>query len=56
MFLVKLLTQPNHQEEFNAIKDNSVLLLDNGEDINFWNDRWCNEPLLDTLNIPSFIG
>ncbi|GAU37904.1 hypothetical protein TSUD_163410 [Trifolium subterraneum] len=34
---------------------NSIWLLGNGEDINFWNDNWCGTPLSDTFNIPDQI-
>ncbi|GAU13335.1 hypothetical protein TSUD_42890 [Trifolium subterraneum] len=31
---------------------NSIWLLGNGKDINFWNDNWYDTPLSDTFNIP----
>jgi hypothetical protein len=34
---------------------NSIWLLGNGEDINFWNDNWCGTPLSNTFNIPDQI-
>ncbi|GAU22700.1 hypothetical protein TSUD_138230 [Trifolium subterraneum] len=43
------------KDEFEIIMDNSVWLLGNGEDINFWNDNWCGIPLAEQLNIPFHI-
>jgi hypothetical protein len=36
--------------------DNSIWLIGNGNDINFWNDNWCGIPLSDQFNIPSHIS
>jgi hypothetical protein len=44
------------KDEFGVIMDNSLWLLGNGEEINFWNDNWCGTPLVDLFNIPSHIG
>jgi hypothetical protein len=35
-----------------VIKDNSIWLLGNGENINFWLDKWCGDPLVEQLHIP----
>jgi hypothetical protein len=43
------------KEEFEVIQDNSVWLLGNGENINFWLDRWCGEPLVEQLHIPEHV-
>ncbi|GAU35013.1 hypothetical protein TSUD_103360 [Trifolium subterraneum] len=43
------------KDEFEVIMENSVWLLGNGEDINFWNDNWCGIPLVDQFNIPAHI-
>jgi ribonuclease HI len=40
------------KEEFDVIKDNSVWLLGNGQNINFWHDKWCGDPLVEQLHIP----
>ncbi|KAK2364421.1 hypothetical protein QL285_089294 [Trifolium repens] len=40
------------KEEFGVIKDNSVWLLGNGANINFWLDNWCGDPLAEQLHIP----
>jgi hypothetical protein len=37
------------------IKDNAVWLVGNGENINFWLDSWCGDPLVDRLDIPEQI-
>ncbi|GAU48070.1 hypothetical protein TSUD_324930 [Trifolium subterraneum] len=44
------------KEEFSAITENSIWLLGNGEDINFWNDNWCSTPLYEQFNIPQHIS
>jgi hypothetical protein len=44
------------KDEFKVIMDNSVWLLGNGRNINFWTDSWCGNPLIDQLNIPVHIG
>ena len=41
------------KHKFNEVLHNSSWLLGNGEDINFWTDAWCGQPLVDVLNIPS---
>ncbi|KAK2429733.1 hypothetical protein QL285_028147 [Trifolium repens] len=41
------------KEEYDVIIDNSIWLIGNGEDINFWNDNWCGLVLSDYYNIPS---
>jgi hypothetical protein len=43
-------------DEYSVIIENSIWLLGNGEDINFWNDNWCGTSLVDFFNIPSQIG
>ncbi|XP_045802237.1 uncharacterized protein LOC123895796 [Trifolium pratense] len=40
------------KDEFAVIMENTIWLLDNGEEINFWNDNWCGAPLADQFNIP----
>jgi hypothetical protein len=44
------------KDEFKVIMDNSVWLLGNGRNINFWTDSWCGNPLIDQLNIPVHLG
>jgi len=44
------------KEELSIIRDNSIWLLGNGENINFWNDNWCGTPLSNSLNIPPSIS
>jgi hypothetical protein len=41
------------KEEYDVIVDNSVWLVGNGENINFWNDNWCGVVLSEHYNIPS---
>jgi ribonuclease HI len=43
------------KEEFEVIRDNSVWLLGNGADINFWLDNWCGVPIAEQLGIPMHI-
>ncbi|CAJ2652437.1 unnamed protein product [Trifolium pratense] len=40
------------KDEFAVIMENTIWLLGNGEEINFWNDNWCGAPLADQFNIP----
>ncbi|WJX12769.1 hypothetical protein P8452_03227 [Trifolium repens] len=40
------------KEEYSMIKDNAAWLVGNGENINFWLDSWCGDPLVDQLDIP----
>jgi ribonuclease HI len=40
------------KDEFSIIIDNSIWLLGNGENINFWNDNWSGTPLSELFNIP----
>ncbi|KAK2424264.1 hypothetical protein QL285_034644 [Trifolium repens] len=40
------------KDEFDVIRNNSIWLIGNGENINFWNDTWCGPPLVDQFNIP----
>jgi ribonuclease HI len=44
------------KEEFAVIRENSVWILGNGRDINFWQDSWCGKPLVEQLHIPHQIG
>ncbi|CAJ2659028.1 unnamed protein product [Trifolium pratense] len=44
------------KEEINTIFDNSIWLVGDGKDINFWNDNWCGSILSDFFNIPSHIS
>jgi hypothetical protein len=41
------------KEEFDVIIENFVWLLRNGENINFWLDNCCGDPLVDQLGIPN---
>jgi hypothetical protein len=41
------------KEEYPVILDNSLWLLGNGKDINFWTDNWCGSSLVDLFNIPT---
>ncbi|WJX14219.1 hypothetical protein P8452_04514 [Trifolium repens] len=43
------------KEEFEVIAENSIWLLGNGDNINFWNDNWCGTILSEHYNIPSHI-
>ncbi|CAJ2672049.1 unnamed protein product [Trifolium pratense] len=40
------------KDEFAVIMENTIWLLGNGEEINFWNDNWCGAPLAVQFNIP----
>jgi hypothetical protein len=44
------------KDEFSTILNNSVWLLGNGKDINFWTDSWCGPPLSEVYNIPAHIS
>jgi hypothetical protein len=44
------------KEEFSVIADNSIWLLGNGENINFWKDNWCGTSLVELFNIPDHIS
>jgi hypothetical protein len=44
------------KEEFSVLKDNTIWLLGNGENINFWTDNWCGTSLVDFFNIPDHIS
>jgi hypothetical protein len=41
------------KEEVGVMMENSVGIIGNGENINFWNDNWCVTPLSDLYNIPA---
>jgi hypothetical protein len=43
------------KDEYEVICDNSVWLIGNGENINFWIDKWCGEPLADQLHIQDHV-
>jgi len=34
------------KQEFNTIRENTAWLVGNGEDIQFWTDTWCGDPLI----------
>jgi hypothetical protein len=38
-----------------VIRDNSIWLLGNGADINFWLDNWCGVPIAEQLDIPNHL-
>jgi ribonuclease HI len=44
------------KDEFNVLMSNSIWLLGNGENINFWNDPWCGVPLSVQFQIPAHIS
>ncbi|GAU51938.1 hypothetical protein TSUD_417200 [Trifolium subterraneum] len=44
------------KEEVGTIFENSIWLLGNGENINFWTDNWCGTALCDLFNIPPSIS
>jgi hypothetical protein len=44
------------KEEFSVLKDNTIWLLGNGENINFWTDNWCGTSLVDVFNMPNHIS
>ncbi|GAU14067.1 hypothetical protein TSUD_168920 [Trifolium subterraneum] len=39
------------KSEFSCLMENSNWLVGNGKDIKLWEDSWCGEPLIDTLQI-----
>lgn len=41
------------KEEYVVIQDNSIWLLGDGRDINFWNDPWFGDSISHLLNIPN---
>ncbi|GAU48962.1 hypothetical protein TSUD_406700 [Trifolium subterraneum] len=44
------------KEEVATMFENSIWLLGNGKDINFWNDCWCGHSLSEVFNIPAHIS
>ncbi|GAU45776.1 hypothetical protein TSUD_24400 [Trifolium subterraneum] len=42
----------NIKDDFTVIMDNTVWLLGDGKEINFWNDNWCGTSLSEQLRIP----
>jgi hypothetical protein len=40
------------KDKVHVILDNSAWLVGNGDNINFWTDCWCGDPLVDQLGIP----
>jgi hypothetical protein len=40
------------KHKFHEVCSNSSLQIGNGEDINFWLDPWCGNPLVQSLDIP----
>jgi len=44
------------KEEFNVIMENSQWLIGKGDNINFWNDSWAGQPLVQLFNIPDHIS
>jgi hypothetical protein len=44
------------KQENREIIENSAWLIGSGEQMNFWNDAWCAEPLTQQLIIPSYIS
>ncbi|GAU35943.1 hypothetical protein TSUD_394910 [Trifolium subterraneum] len=40
------------KDDFTVIMDNTVWLLGDGKEINFWNDNWCGTSLSEQLRIP----
>jgi len=42
--------------EVNCILGNSSWNLGNGNQINFWRDNWCGEPITSSLNLPTFLA
>jgi hypothetical protein len=43
------------KDEVEVVRDNTVWLLGNGDNINFWLDNWCGDPLVEQLGIPVHI-
>lgn len=43
------------KHKFHDITCNSLWNLGNGQDISFWVDNWCREPLINMLQIPENI-
>jgi len=41
--------------KFADFQENTIWMLGNGNDIGFWTDKWCDEPLVETLQIPDNI-
>jgi hypothetical protein len=40
---------------YSVIMENSSWLLGNGDNINFWLDHWCGEPIAKSLDIPIYL-
>lgn len=43
------------KNEYNALSDNSVRLLGNGQSIRFWTDAWCGEPLINLITTQNHV-
>ncbi|GAU48947.1 hypothetical protein TSUD_285360 [Trifolium subterraneum] len=43
------------KHKFNEISEQSSWKLDNGENIRFWLDSWCGDPLVSILSIPAHL-
>jgi len=43
------------KHKFQTIQDNVTWKIGNGENIRFWIDTWCGEPLTSALNIPDHL-
>jgi hypothetical protein len=43
------------KDSYFELMDNTSWLLGRGDNINFWLDEWCGQPLVHTLQIPSHL-
>jgi len=41
------------KNKFNIVKDNTIWLVGDGKNINFWFDHWNGDPLFESLNLPA---
>ncbi|XP_019465376.1 PREDICTED: uncharacterized protein LOC109363572 [Lupinus angustifolius] len=52
---VKSSIWPGINKNWPTVLNNSVWILGNGMNINYWCDKWPSIPLIDSLSIPSFL-
>ncbi|XP_019429731.1 PREDICTED: uncharacterized protein LOC109337254, partial [Lupinus angustifolius] len=46
---------PGIKDNWSITTINTLWLIGNGENVNFWNDNWIGDPVADTMGIPTHI-